>query len=310
MPFSQIAQGFVRSWDLDQTKILRPSRLVFLCGGVLASRADAAASARDAFLRQFNDEKLDGATIVLAEKANIMLPASSFQNLLDLEEYIGAIVDSVLLFVESPGSICELGAFCKIPDIADRLSTFVMNDHVIRSSFIRNGPLQYIKNADGTDNFSVYDWSITDSVVAIADFVLSDITNECINASHSRGIKESFDANSLSHQIYSILGIAFLLRGGLLSEIKECARVIWPYLTESKIRHALDALQIVDLIKPVSNGKTTYYIPTTDRLNLDVTLLPGGTIRDPLRWLTDINAAIGEEDPNRLERFGAHNGAA
>lgn len=310
MPISETAKEFVAAWDLDQTKVLRPSRLVFLCGGLLADAANEPASARDAFLRQFQDKIIGGARIILAENANNMLPDSSFSNLLDLEEYIGAIVDSVILFVESPGSICELGAFCKIEDISARLTTFVMSDHAVRSSFIRNGPLKYMRMPDGSAKFTAYDWAIDGPMVRISDYVLEQITAESLAASNARGIKENFNSASLGHQIYAILAIAFLLRGGPLSEIKECARVLWPGLAERKIRQSLDALQIVGLLKPVVNGKQTHYIPLTDRLNLDVSLKLGGDIRDPLRWLADILQAIRSEDPHRLETFGTHNGAA
>lgn len=307
MPILETAKSFIRNWDLEHTRIIRPARLVFLCGGLLGSRDAPPISARDALLRQVRDDTLGGAKVILAETANNTLPNSSFTNLLDLEEGIGAIVDGVILFVESPGSICELGAFCKIPDIANRLTTFVMNEHAIRSSFVRNGPLKYLLHADGTENFSTFDWSIDQNGVRIADFVLAEILSESEQAARARSATEVFDVSSAGHRTYAVLAIAFSLRGGLLNEIKECARVIWPYLSETSVRNSLDLLQIVGLIEPVTNGKRTHYVPKIDRINLDVKLGSGSDARDPVRWLTDILLEIKAEDKHRLDIFGVHN---
>jgi hypothetical protein len=308
VPILDTAQSFLKAWDLEKSRIIRPARLVFLCGGVLNDRDAPPSSARDALLRRIGPGQLGGANVVLAETANNKLPESSFSNLLDLEEHIGAIVDSVILFVESPGSICELGAFCKIPEISSRLKTFVMNDHAIRSSFVRNGPLKYLRRADGHDNFSTFDWRIVDGKVEIEDFVLEEIFSESEDAAKSRPITESFDHGSSGHVTYTILAITFALRGGLLSEIKESARTIWPYITETQVRRSLDVLQIVELVEPVTNGKKTYYVPKIERLNLDVTISESAAIREPMRYLSDILTAIKDEDKNRLKIFGAHNG--
>ena len=132
--------------------------------------AKVAASAREAVLRALPDiEHIGEARILLAEDANRMLADSSFDNLLDLEEYIAAIVDAVILFVESAGSICELGAFTKTPEIINKMHDFLMNDHGINPSFIVNGPPRYLENINGEKRFSTYHWSIANEAVAIAD---------------------------------------------------------------------------------------------------------------------------------------------
>lgn len=312
MSFSETAVKFIEAWNVGETKIRRPSHLVFLCGGPSERGSPNAGSAREALLRALPDrERIGPARILLAEDANRMLEASTFDNLLDLEEYIAAVVDAVLIFVESAGSICELGAFTKTDEILRKMHAFIMNEHGINPSFIVNGPLKYLENIDGVKKYSTYHWKIEAGEVRIADYALAGIVAEATSISATHVEKEKYRITELGHRVLTILAITFMLRGGLISEIKECARVIWPSISETEVKKCLDTLRIAGLLKPVSNGpKRTHFIPLIDRINVDVTIRKGIPIRDPLRWLSDILDEIRAEDKVRLEIFQEHNDAA
>ena len=136
-PFKGEAIFLDRAIDLlmlihfDKSVLRRDSRFVFLCGGMLDAAASKPSSVREALLRHLPlRSEINGTQIILAERATEALPGSNFTNLLDLEEYIAAVVDGVILIVESAGSVCELGAFVKTPEISAklgsvRISTFI-----------------------------------------------------------------------------------------------------------------------------------------------------------------------------------------
>lgn len=312
MPFSDLATEFIAAWNLDETKVLWPSRLVFLCGGEIDLASPVPVSARDALMRTIPDRQMLGpARIILAEAANGMLAESHFDNLLDLEEYMAALVDAVILFVESPGSICELGSFSGTSEITQKLRVFVMNEHGIRASFIVNGPLRYLGNVAGTNRVSLYDWSIDGRIATIPAYALTEMVQECSEITSDLPAAKKFNRDERGHQIYTILAIAFILRGGLLSEIKRCARIIWPSISDKDVRKSLDALHIAGLIKPISNGpKRVHFVPILERINMAIVLDKGPVARDPLRWLTDVLEAIREEDEVRISIFQRHNDAA
>lgn len=322
MPIVDLATKFVRQWEIPGTQIRRPSKFVFLCGGRIGSESDPPASARDAFLRSLpNRDKIGEAIVVRAETANQMLADSHFDNLLDLEEYLSAIVDGVVLFLESAGSICELGAFTKTDEIRRKLLVFVMNDHANAQSFITLGPLKYLSGPQSLrPQIAQYHWEFVGQTAVVPSYALSEMIKDSSSHAASRyGLREKLDPCIKGHFILSVLAVCFLLRGGMFNEIKECMEVILsrcqtnrasPSVT-TEIYKALDTLHILGLVKPVGNGlKRKHFVPQINRINVDVKFAEGVLPRDPLRWLTDIANLVREHDPIRMSIFSEHNHGA
>lgn len=69
-------------------------------------------------------------------------------NLLELEAIIAELSDSVLLFDESEGPLCELGAFSMSPQIKDILTACIPIKYKDSRSFAIQGPVKLIENCD------------------------------------------------------------------------------------------------------------------------------------------------------------------
>lgn len=67
-------------------------------------------------------------------------------DLLALEKLIASVSDAVLLFDESPGSLCELGAFSACDPIAEVTTAFVPSKHRDEPSFVALGPLRRLES--------------------------------------------------------------------------------------------------------------------------------------------------------------------
>jgi hypothetical protein len=107
--FLDLVQQLIADIDFSKCKVIRPENLMFLCGGEQGAGKTPLPSVREALLRHLpNREKFGESRILLAEQAVDAFADTAFENLLDLEECIAAIVTSVVLIVESAGSICEL----------------------------------------------------------------------------------------------------------------------------------------------------------------------------------------------------------
>lgn len=76
-----------------------------------------------------------------------LLQGDDFQDLLEFEEHIAALCACVLIFVESPGSIAELGSFAVMRHLASRL--LVVCEQKFESgadpSFIFLGPVAVLR---------------------------------------------------------------------------------------------------------------------------------------------------------------------
>lgn len=72
---------------------------------------------------------------------------SAYDDLIEFEKDIAHLCKAIVLFVESPGSIAELGSFAVIPEITEKLIVFVHSDYSGATSFVSLGPLKRIKES-------------------------------------------------------------------------------------------------------------------------------------------------------------------
>lgn len=301
--------------DFDKSEVRRENRTVFLCGGPLSPSAPLPPSVREALLRHLPArDEIDGAQIILAERATEALPGSNFTNLLDLEEYISAIVDGVILIVESAGSICELGAFVKTPEISAKLIVLISSLHDNISSFIKLGALKYFDEAsNGDPEISPFHWDVSPDGVSVQDYVLNDIVIELTESLKRVRPKGKFRPSNIGDRIYLTLSICHILRGAKASEIRDCYREIGLEKFEREIVKHLSVLEICKYIMPVSHGKKIkYFVPLIQKLPIRFAFKHGveDRDRDTLRWIGDISALISTHEPTRMRIFQEHQNVA
>ena len=302
--------------DLEKSDLRRDNRIVFLCGGYIDPAQGPLKSVRDALLRSLPDRhKLGEARVILAETATEKLPGSPFSNLLDLEEYIAAVADGVILIVESAGSICELGAFVKTEEIADKLVIVISNDHDNQHSFIKLGALKYFEDAHDQDGeVHPFHWQVAgDGIVIIKPYVMAATViavRSSIENVRSRG---KLNISTLGDRMLFSLSLCHLIRGARIQEIKQCYEAIGKDITTADIHKQFSALEICGLVKPVSHGKKLkYFIPLTPRMPLRIAFKPNvkDRDRDTLRWIGEISSLIAKHEPTRLKIFQEHHNAA
>jgi len=106
----------------------------FLCGGDLNTYPNRN------LLKNYLD-KQSGCYPIIVE--NIFLKYKD-QNLLDLEDLLSYISDVIVIFPESFGSVCELGAFANSECLRKKVFVFQDSKFKNESSFIKLGPIQSI----------------------------------------------------------------------------------------------------------------------------------------------------------------------
>lgn len=101
---------FAKSVKIDDCRIINRPDLVFLCGGKTLNPRAQYLSARDYFWHhvKVENEPLHK-RFRLAENVNDWFDHDLFSDLLEVEEYLADLAELIILFVESPGSIAELG---------------------------------------------------------------------------------------------------------------------------------------------------------------------------------------------------------
>ncbi len=142
--------------ELSEVRVHRPSKFVFLCGGLIPPNNQGRAQNLRDYLyrirglsRRYN--------IVLAEIATQLYRDGRYTDLISFEEDIARIASVVLVIAESAGSLTELGAFTANDTIQKSLRV-VIREHFERSeSFIRYGPIERLKRIRRA-NLAVYPW--------------------------------------------------------------------------------------------------------------------------------------------------------
>ena len=82
---------------------------------------------------------------------------NAFPDLFELENYLAHLADVIVLFVESPGSIAELGAFAASDTLRPKLLAVRNTFYASEQSFIADGPIRKIWNTN-EESVQSYTW--------------------------------------------------------------------------------------------------------------------------------------------------------
>lgn len=121
-------------------KFITYPKFVFLCGKAFSDENNYYDSNRG-IIDKYLKSKSDDIYIVLSEK----LWEENFNSNIDLltfEEFLAEVSDWIILFVESPGTFCELGAFTYADNLfSDKLVIIIDEKYKNDKSFIITGPV-------------------------------------------------------------------------------------------------------------------------------------------------------------------------
>lgn len=142
-PLIESAKNTFRSGHLFWPK--KRNHISFICG----KAPQDGDSFRNSFL-SYNESLLEKERLapILAEVTfnNLVdLDNKYVFNLAELEKLIANVADSIIIFIESPGSMAEAGFFAALPDIAAKSIVITPFEHQ-GNSFINIGPVAILVN--------------------------------------------------------------------------------------------------------------------------------------------------------------------
>jgi len=243
---------------------------IFLCGGVLDDNPKEFCSIRDYVFYKIREESPELAKqIVLAEELTQWISDNHYNNLLDLEEDLAGLVSGIAIFVESAGSLAELGAFSAIPEIRKKVLVFLDEPHAEKENFIWLGPLQKIDD----DNKKIYNFSLKKEGEIYTEkdledkvgFIIEEIESHC----KSTGFNKDFKIEKISHLILLICDLVNLLVVCKKKDISEFLTKLGILLTDTDInlKKCLWMAERIGLLKSVTCGEKFYYAPLDTKHN-------------------------------------------
>lgn len=191
-----------QSIDISRSKLRNGSRRVSIFGGLTENSGGSPLSQRGTFLAFSRGLK---ATFVVPEDYKAWNHFDTYSDLLTFEEDICALVDHIIVFVESAGSIAEFAAFVKMPDIGSKLTVVVNSNHP-KESFIQLGLARYWEKqyANAAVLFTANDQLAKNEV----DYIDSHVSEKISFQPELEGLNPT----KLRHLIYLIVDFVDLMQ--------------------------------------------------------------------------------------------------
>lgn len=260
---------FLKSINLDESRISQFPGIIFVCGGPRSDIKDLPSSARDTIVRSLSiSHNTIAKQITEAEEVQDWLKEGHYSNLISFETDIADLATLIVLFVESAGSIAELGAFSVIPNIASKLLVFIRENSYQQDSFIRLGPIKHLEEIKSM--VRPYPWALNKATrndefgpadIESVNKLAADIAKDIAIALNKTPKSSSFNKNLSGHIMLLICDLVDISLALKLGEILEYLQNFNIEITEKDLKKYLYLLEKFKLLEKKSYGDH-YYIAT------------------------------------------------
>lgn len=295
----------VASMDPESLRVHAPTSVVFLCGGAIDASLTKPVVLRDAFTRIV---KTSAPTykVILAEDAKPLVAGAGYDNLLSFESDIAQVVSQILLFVESAGSLAELGAFAALKTISPRLLVVLDEYHYNQSSFVKQGPLRYLEIQEGEESIVALDRAHVGigSDGKITGLDAANFASAVLPALDARIAKlpkfEKFNTGGAGHSILLMTGLCQEFGALTQTEIREYLKHFG--VQDLRFENFFYCAEVLNWIRKIRKGNSIYYVAEPGDPALDFQFKKDVSSRDKVRWRSDIRAHWQKHD---IARFNA-----
>jgi hypothetical protein len=256
---------FLARVDLAKSRVRNFGGFVFLCGGKNDISFHPILSVRHLLYNELTNGKHSdiAGKLKLAEDIQDWFRGGVYSDLVTFEEHLAGLSDVIVLVVESPGAIAELGAFSVSPAIADRLLVLVAEIHYEQESFIKLGPLRRLEDKN-SEAVLVYDWheKVIDKHVERFDKLTVEIPSIVAAIRQFMSVDNServFKKDDPSHQMLLVCDLIDLFGALPVTEIQEFLSVVSVEVTAERLKQYLFLLERCGLLRIKAKGHGRYY---------------------------------------------------
>lgn len=236
-------------------------RLLFVCGGKIDACEKIPPSFRDRLLTYTAKHAPElHEYFILAETFKDYFKENAYPDLLVFEDDIASISSLIIIFLESPGSLVELGIFCNKSDLFRKLLVVAPEEEVsAEDSFIYLGPLEYIRKKVPS-SVIIYPWPNKDIEKYDGDY-LDDLCTNIKDKLSSIPKTEQFNEKNSGHIALLITEIISLCVPIQLGEIEIAIKALGINITTKIISRYIYLLQKIGFIDFLSYSTNKYYYP-------------------------------------------------
>ncbi|MCS0080811.1 retron St85 family effector protein [Vibrio alginolyticus] len=255
--YTEVIENQFGSLDIANFHVSYSPAKVFLCGGEYKTGKLIPQSLRDRLIEYYevNKDSAIGAC-VQAEDFKDYLKNSTYSDLLEFEDDIAKISTLIIICLESPGSLVELGLFVNNQYLDNKLIVIAPQDKVeAQDSFIYLGPLKKLQDKD-SESVLIYPWP--DKNQKKYDHL--ELIVEDINSKFNRLKKsEKFNDKNIAHMAFLVHDIVLIANPIKLFEIEWCLTVLGIDVQEPELKKILYLLDKIGLVKYTRYSNVKYY---------------------------------------------------
>jgi hypothetical protein len=301
--------AFAQSVKVSTCRVRNTPNLIFLCGGPPQNQGSPKRyrSVRDYFIRYVKANKPTIAPrLRLAEDIGRWLDHERFTDLLEVENYLADLAEIIILFVESPGSIAELGAFSALTTVQPKILA-VVNKKFDGPSFIADGPVRRLQELAGS---AVYKYFWNPATRRLNDRSNLDVFKEmseelCDVLQHREDdqLKEpSLDLKSHGHTMLMVADLIDIVFAATMTDIQDCLRALGREVDKPTLQKYLFLLEDLRIIKEeYLNG--SFYVSGGGGPYIAYDFSAGALVKDRERAKFLIRSSLDETRARILKRY-------
>ncbi|MFZ5621789.1 MAG: retron St85 family effector protein [Pseudomonadota bacterium] len=289
--------------DLGASKVRPYEGFIFLCGGPTDIKSAQPISIRDAIYRELAKDDVIEHRIRVAEHYKDWSHDSIYRDLVLFERHLAELSSVIVLALESPGSIAELGLFSVIEEYQSKLLVVIEASHYTSTSFIKMGPVDYLEKAHG-NQAECHRWLAPSGRHTVFDpGAAEDLQPELAEAILRRASKatpeRNFQAELWFDKTLLLCDLINLYSALTLREIHSQFEGFKCKVSEGEIKQILYILEKVGLIAMEPKGTQRFYVGVEPKQYLKFHLVDSSF--DISRFRANLLAEYAASDKKRFK---------
>jgi hypothetical protein len=260
---------FIERVSLSESSLLPFDGFIFLCGGKVDASEAFPVSARDALRREIVKHKNLEDRVRLAEDYKDWSSEGFYTDLLEFESHIAQLSAAIVLMLEAPGALAELGMFSALDHFQSKLIVFMSDHHYAESSFVRLGPVKFLEDSLG-NAAECFPW------------VKMEFGRETVNKDQFASLQSEFlqslrdrlkpvagaqqiEMKNWLHQALVICELLGVMSALTVTEIRDYLHALGIEQQQGQVRKTLFILEKMSMVAMVARSNQRFYISTEDR---------------------------------------------
>lgn len=256
--------------DLQFSRLKPYEGFIFLCGGPTDVRSPHPVSIRDAIYRELARNDVFEKRIRIAEHYKDWSHESIYRDLVSFERHLAELSSVIVLVLESPGSIAELGLFSIVEEFQAKLLVFIETDHYQSSSFIKLGPVDFLEKVHN-NSAECHRWTIeVDRHLKFDPKAAQDLQRDLAEAVLKRAAKpapeHTFRPGSWLDTALLLCDFLNLCSALTLREMRALLDKFGNPRSETELKQFLFILERVGLLAVEPKGDQRFYVGIVEKL--------------------------------------------